>query len=182
MMGAFIIAPAHMHAQPIGRGVAQRMIQHLDMQLGAAQEFFDAAIAIHRLPAHGKIRRIDLQQQSRIRRWLRTRRASPRPQPRDNRPVTCSKSLGWNSAMTPGEAALMNASVGVSLRAGRLHVGDVGERRFHVLDADFAHAARSRVFRRSAQRGELLQYARELDQVLARARAACRRRSRSGGP
>ncbi len=61
MVRAFVVAPTHMHAQAIGRGVAQRMIQHFDMQLGAAQKFFDAAIAIHRVPAHGKIRRIDLQ-------------------------------------------------------------------------------------------------------------------------
>ena len=44
------------------RDCPQRLVEHLDVDLGETEEILDAAFAVHRVPAHGQIRCVDLQQ------------------------------------------------------------------------------------------------------------------------
>ena len=67
---SLVVAPAHVHADAIGRHVAQRMVQHLDVPRREADEVVLGARPVHRVAAHRHVRRVDLQQQPRLRKAL----------------------------------------------------------------------------------------------------------------
>ena len=63
-MRALVIAPAHVHAQLLGRDIGDGVIERLDMQRGALAEFRHAQIGILDVPAHGEVGAIDLQDEA----------------------------------------------------------------------------------------------------------------------
>ena len=58
---AFVIAPAHVHAQLLGRDVGQRMVQGLHMHLRALAKFGKGQIGVLDVPPHGQIGAVNLQ-------------------------------------------------------------------------------------------------------------------------
>src|SRR5262245_32752207 len=63
-VGALVIAPAHVHPHPVGRNIGDRCIQRIDMDLGAAQELGVVQVLEARVPAHRKVRAVDLQNEA----------------------------------------------------------------------------------------------------------------------
>ena len=60
MVGAGIIAPAHMHPQFLGRNVANGVIQRLDVELDELAELREAHVLVVNVPAHREVRAIEL--------------------------------------------------------------------------------------------------------------------------
>ena len=59
---ALVVAPAQVHAHAVGGNVAQRVVDRLHVALDAGHEFLVGAVAVHDVPAHGQVGRVDLQQ------------------------------------------------------------------------------------------------------------------------
>ena len=63
---AFVIAPADMKPHALGRDVAHRVVQHLDMLRRALQEFLLAQVLKAGVMRHGEIGAIELQREARV--------------------------------------------------------------------------------------------------------------------
>ena len=61
MMRAFVIAPAQMHAQFLGRDVGQRVIHRLDVELRLPAPFGEAQVRMLDVPPHAEVGTVDLQ-------------------------------------------------------------------------------------------------------------------------
>ena len=44
---ALVVAPAHVHPHAVGGDVAQRLVEHLDVQRRALDEFLVGSVAVH---------------------------------------------------------------------------------------------------------------------------------------
>ena len=64
VMRAFVIAPADMHAQLLGRNIGDGVIERLDVKLRALAELRQAEIGILNMPAHAEIGAVDLQDEA----------------------------------------------------------------------------------------------------------------------
>ena len=86
----------------------ERVVQRLHLQMRVAQELVVVDIAKADVPPHAEIRAIDLQHEPRLHDRLVLgphRFASASSTPR----ATGRYSFGWNTAMVPGDTAVMNA-------------------------------------------------------------------------
>ena len=162
-----VVAPADVHANPLGRDVSQRVVQHLDVERGQAQELVDAAVAIHRVPAHGEVRCVDLQEPAAggDRLVLDAHRLGQRLQVGVLRRVEVVR---LEQRDDPGRGRVHERLDRPALAHRATQVVEIGAQRFAAAGADLTDAARAGVLRGRAEPGQLLQDARELDQVLAR--------------
>ncbi len=147
--------------------VAQRVVQHLDVARRGLQELADARVAVHRVPAHAEVRRVDLQQEARAddRLVLRAHRLAERLEVGILRRVVVVRLEQREHARRCGVHERLD-------RLRRVHrpaeVGEVRVERFRILQRDLADAARAPVLRGRAARRELRHEPRELHQILSR--------------
>ena len=123
---ALVVAPAHVHPHALGRDVARRVVQRLDVAGDGAAELVDASGPAPPRPA-SRPRGRGSRSGGRSRRGgsRRTPPSSRRRARRCTRRRSRSSWLGMNSAMTPGDAAVMNTSVTAAPSVAALQVGDV---------------------------------------------------------
>ena len=60
---AFVVAPAHMHADALRGHIAQRVVQRLHLQVGIAQKLGVVHVTKLDMAAHGQVGRVNLQVQ-----------------------------------------------------------------------------------------------------------------------
>ena len=166
-MRTFVVAPANVHPHALDGHVAQRVVQHLDVLGSAIQEFFDAAVAIHRVTTHRQVGCVDLHEQTRSddQLVLRAHRLRHRFQIVVLRLVVVVRLEQRDDTWRCSVQESFRRRTG---RGRSLHVLHIRLRRFEASNADLADAARSLIFRGRAAFRQLLQDARKLDQILSR--------------
>ena len=60
VVGAWIVAPAQVHAQLLGRDVPHGVVERLDVQGGAPAELSEIHLGVRGVPAHGEIGAVEL--------------------------------------------------------------------------------------------------------------------------
>ena len=66
MVRTFVIAPAQVHAELLGRNVFDRVVERLDVQRDALAELFQVEIGVLDVPAHAEIGAIELENEAGI--------------------------------------------------------------------------------------------------------------------
>src|SRR5262245_2067595 len=61
MVRALVVAPAEVQAHPVGRNIAQGVIQHLDVGRGDLEELGVAQLVEHEVPPHRQVGAVDLE-------------------------------------------------------------------------------------------------------------------------
>ncbi len=61
----FVVSPAQVHAQPVRRNVAQRVVERLDVQLRLLAKLRDAQAGVLDVPSHAEVGTVDLQDDAR---------------------------------------------------------------------------------------------------------------------
>mmetsp|Transcript_5713 Transcript_5713/g.15154 ORF Transcript_5713/g.15154 Transcript_5713/m.15154 type:complete len:203 (+) Transcript_5713:763-1371(+) len=64
IVGARVVAPAHVHPALLRRDVGERLVHHVHVQLRGLLELLQALLLECRVPAHGQVRAINLQAES----------------------------------------------------------------------------------------------------------------------
>ena len=64
MVRTFVVAPAQMHAQLLGRDVGERVVERGDVHAGTLAEFGEVEVGVLDVPAHGEVGTVDLQDEA----------------------------------------------------------------------------------------------------------------------
>src|SRR5438067_502072 len=164
-MRPLVVAPAHVHAHPLPRHVAQGVIRHFDMAGREPLEFLERLIAVHGVASHREVRRIDLQEDARRnnRLVLSLQRAGERRQVIVLRTV---KVVGLKERHHPRGGGVHESLRRSGLPNRGAEVVQVRLEGTGILHGDRAHAARPAILRGRTALGELAQQPWELDEIL----------------
>ena len=168
---ALVVAPAHVHADPVAGHVPQGVVQHLDVQLGPVHELVVGQVREHHVPAEPEIRAVELQHEPRG----------------DDRLVLVAHRLGdvlevglvrrvvdgRLEQRDDARGGRVHEALLVAVRVHRRpHPADVGVQRLEILHLDRTDALRAAVGGRAAALGLTLEKAREALEILRRAARA----------
>ena len=171
MVGAFVVAPAQVDAQLLGRDVGDRVVERLHVQLRALAELGDREVGVLDVPAHAEVGAVELQHQPALGHGL----------------VLVAHGLG--DGIDVGLEVLVvivaeeqrhharrgrahEASAGTDALHRRLEVGDVRHRRVPVAHADRPVAGRRLAPRAAGIAEHAPLEPRELGEVLVDERVA----------